>query len=159
MMKKTLLVFTILAVLMTTTPVSAASNVPVGERIFLPGYAYGSTTTYPAGVPFHIYHGWRNQGGEIDPVFLPRTSFKLWIDDVLIKETYIDRGVMWDDTLKANVQKKIYYYNFPTGMAGLHKFTGRWYCQCADRSTTCKDPKEIIEAQEWTIYIDFISTP
>ncbi|HSO14218.1 MAG TPA: hypothetical protein VLT51_17705, partial [Anaerolineales bacterium] len=57
-MKKYLLLVTILlalSLLVMASPVTAARNEPIGDRInILAVYP----TTFPAGAPFHIRHGW-----------------------------------------------------------------------------------------------------
>ena len=153
-MKKFLIsVLLILSLLAVTTPAAAAQKVRVGERIIL--FA-GEPTTFTAGAPFHIAHGWiagsDGQGiGVLD--------FKLQVDGVFMKEDFVERSVISGNPDELN---RAWVFNFPTGMTGEHTFIGHWFGPCQEMVNSgylpgpCPKPNEKVEAFSRTVIVTFV---
>jgi hypothetical protein len=142
-MKKILVsILFIFALLGITTPASAAQKVRVGTRIDL----RTGPTTFTAGAPFHIAHGWITDSS-VDGVGI--YDFELEIDGVLRYEDFVERSVTRGDP---DLLNRIWVYNFPNGMTGTHTFTGHWYGPCralADGgfyTGSCTNPTARVEA-------------
>jgi len=121
MMKKILWITVAILILGLDVPVSAQGQEYVGERLNL---RYGDQK-FPAGVPFHITHGWGlSQPGGVNGLF----DFDLEIDGVPVQEDFIDR---WADPSGDVVDlERMWVYNFPEGMTGTHYFTLHYYGTC-----------------------------
>jgi hypothetical protein len=106
--------FTIVLLLTSAGGAVAVSKVRVGDRISL----FTPPTTYPAATAFHIWHGFvfedsdRSRG---------RYEFVLDVDGVeraadFFEVTTVDRRLI----------SKVWVFNFPNGLTGVHTFEGRW---------------------------------
>jgi hypothetical protein len=122
-MKKILIIALIAAIFTLASPVAAKDKEPIGESM---GW---DASEWPAEEPFHICHGW------IDPS--PGLhSFELYMDDVLLKPSYKIFGQKLGD----GTFNKLYYYNFPDGLSGVHTFVGNYYAPCSEYFEDCKNP-------------------
>jgi hypothetical protein len=106
--------FTIVLLLTSAGGALAVSKVRVGDRISL----FTPPTTYPAATAFHIWHGFvfedsdRSRG---------RYAFVLDVDGVeraadFFEVTTVDRRLI----------SKVWVFNFPNGLTGVHTFEGHW---------------------------------
>jgi hypothetical protein len=155
-MKKLLIVLTIVLALSMTATASAASNVPTGPQIRVD--PDGAVFHYPENTPFHIRHGWHSeitQGEEVNVGLLAKAGFSLEVDGAYVDETYIDRVRLPGIEPVISDLYKFYFFNFPDGMTGTHAFTGHWYIQCKYWQDDCVDPDGLIEVQTRTITIIF----
>ena len=96
-------------------------------------------STYPAGEPFFISHGYVTDGSEEDLRVLldPRTRFELTVDGQPVP-------ALQALDVNAEPPSKLYVTNFRFGMAGVHTFVGCWYVQgtlafCGTRTITFTD--------------------
>ena len=122
-MKIKLFVLLGLALMLTTSPVFASSKLPVGEPISVGG---GYPTTFPAGDPFHIKHGWAMETTENGPP--GKYGFELYVDGERVKEDFVMRTFN-PDTHPVTFDL-VWVHNFPDGMTGTRTFTGKWYAPC-----------------------------
>jgi hypothetical protein len=134
-----LLMFAFLGI---TTPASAAQKVRVGAGISL----FTGPTTFAAGSPFHIAHGWLTNSS-LDAIGI--YDFELEVDNVVRVEDFIERSAISGDP---DLLARIWVYNFPNGMTGTHTFRGHWYGPCQNLvndgfySGTCSNPTARVEA-------------
>lgn len=137
---------------MTTRAVTAAESIRLGDRLSL----FGENTTFPAGQPFYIAHGWWN------PTNIPGVGlfkFSLDVDGTPVREDFIERS-----TFSGSPDELLWFwvYNFPDGMTGTHTLTGHWTGPCQGLvdmgviQVTCEKTNEIIESASQTIIIDFV---
>src|SRR5262245_6117630 len=75
-------------------------------------------STYPAGEPFHVAHGFVNDPRDI--LLNPQTRFELFVDGER-KHSSVDLELNADEPSKLNVS------NFRDGLTGVHTLVGRWY--------------------------------
>jgi hypothetical protein len=113
----------------------------VGERLNI--YDSGSQT-FPAGSPFHIAHGWTFDSLEERPELF---DFQLQVDGVYQEQDIIE--------MKPG-ESRLYVFNFPAGMTGIHAFTGHWLLPCWAIYDECSDPDEIIEARTSNVMVTFV---
>ena len=145
-MKKTTLILLLIAMLVLAAPVSAHGKQRVGERI---GVFYDGAQTFPAGEPFHIVHGFVIAPNDGPP---GRYLFQLEVDGVLQEgflETAVDRSVL------PEFLSRVYVYNFPQGMNGVHTFTGHWLQPCSSVSDSCAKPNQLIETRTTVVEVSF----
>lgn len=151
-MKRVIVIFLAVILLVMATPVSAAKG-PVGERFHV---WFGTPTTFPAGAPFYIEHGW------VDDVGIPQKGnfgFTVTVDGVLYDKA--------DYKVRINNGGIITYewgYNFPAGLpAGTHVFVGHWWVPCkyyvsvGDIPGPCTSPS--YERFTQTLIVDFLPVP
>ena len=146
----------IVALLVTTIPsVASAHTGLVGERIFV----YDGSIEFPAGTPFHIFHGWvQTSDDEAIGIF----GFELEIDGVLQGE---DFKMFSADSGNPDTLWRLWAYNFPDGMTGTHTFTGHWYAPCQyavdwlDYPGPCATPNAKVENKTRTLVVTFVPSP
>lgn len=105
---------------------AAKQNERVGARINL---FNGAVQVYPAGQPFHIAHGWGLQPDQSDHDALGKYGFSLAVDGGGTKSDFVEKrhsevppfGIL---------QFRTWVHNFPSGLTGTHRFTGRWFGPC-----------------------------
>src|SRR6266508_4911714 len=122
-MKKQSLVITILvlvALLATVTPVAADAREPVGTKISL----FFGSLEFPAGAPFYIQHGFVQsaEDGAIG-VF----DFQLDVDGIPVQEDFRTFSAVSGEP---GTVLRLWLYNFPEDMTGVHTFTGHWIAPC-----------------------------
>jgi hypothetical protein len=106
--------FTIVLLLTSAGGAVAVSKVRVGDRISL----LTPPTTYPAATAFHIWHGFVVEDTDKS---LGRYAFVLDVDGVqraadFFEVTLLDRHLI----------SKVWVFNFPNGLTGVHTFDGHW---------------------------------
>ena len=105
---------TIVLLLTSAGGAVAASKVRVGDRISL----LDPPATYPAATAFHIWHGFAVEDTDKS---LGRYAFVLDVDGVrraadFFEVTLLDRHLI----------SKVWVFNFPNGLTGVHTFEGHW---------------------------------
>ena len=113
----------------------------VGERLNI--YDSGSQT-FPVGSPFHIVHGWTFDSLEERPELF---DFQLQVDGVYQEQDIIE--------MKPG-ESRLYVFNFPAGMMGIHTLTGHWLLPCWAISEECTDPDQILETYTSNVLVTFI---
>jgi hypothetical protein len=159
MAKKTMLLILIVMIgLVLVAPAVAAGQEPVGAKLSLwPGQ---TPTTFPAGEPFHVAHGWAFSPP--DDVPGPGLSFGLTLDGVPQEVDFVWRtstpipgegpGLSW-----------MWVYNFPDGLTGSHTFTGQWFASCLYLARlgldpeSCSSPNEIVLFSTNTAEVTFVA--
>ena len=106
--------FTIVLLLTSAGGAFATSKVRVGDRISL----FTPPTTYPAATAFHIWHGFLFTESDTS---LGRHEFVLDVDGVeraadFMEVSRVDRRLI----------SKVWVFNFPNGLTGVHNFEGHW---------------------------------
>lgn len=125
-MKARLSMLLLLAVLVLAVPTAVADRAqPIGDRISV----LSGPSTFSAGEPFHIVHGWLN-----DPTWgvpLGRFDFQLEVDDVYWDEDFFITERVFDEVGQVWKIRRLWVYNFPDGLpAGEVKFMGHWLAPC-----------------------------
>jgi hypothetical protein len=110
-----LAVVTVALLLASVGGAAAASRDRVGDRISL----LDPPTTYPADTAFHIWHGFVFQR-ETERGY-GRYAFQLDVDGVATAADFIEV-----DVLAAGAVSRVWVFNFPDGLVGIHTFTGHW---------------------------------
>lgn len=135
---------------------ASAHNEMVGERI---GVFYDGSTDFPAGTPFHIWHGWvQTSEDEAIGIF----DFELEIDGVFQGE---DFKMFTTDSGDPDILWRRWVYNFTDGMSGTHTFTGHWYAPCQyavdwlDYQGPCATPNQKVETNTRMLVVTFIPFP
>ena len=152
-MKKMITFLLILTLLAMATSAAATSKEPVGDRIIVFG---GGSTTFPAGAPFHIRHGWVNDSNT-DGIGI--FDFELEIDGVLREEDFVMRSAESGDP---DILIRFWVHNFPNGMTGTHTFTGHWLGPCQPLVDMgfipgpCTKPNAKVEALSRTLTVTFV---
>lgn len=152
----------LLALLLVAGPAAAGSKEPVGQRISV---FLGTPTTFPAGEPFHIRHGW-GIGATEHPEQAGIFSFRLDVDGVPRDADFVLRSA---DTppkteYEAPVLNRSWVFNFPDGMSGTHTFTGHWIEPCGVAVAElaypgpCTTPNAPVEAITRSVTVSFVRT-
>jgi hypothetical protein len=127
----------LVAAVLATGSASANSIPTTGSQIGL-GTCVASpcTSTFPAGEPFFIRHGFISDGtpGDVSVLLNPGTRFVLTVDGEQAASTVdLDRT--------AEPPSKLNLSNFRFGLTGVHTFVGCWYVEgtllyCGTRTVT-----------------------
>jgi len=142
----------VLVLLASAAPAIAAPREPVGERISL---FFGGEREFPAGAPFYIKHGW-SQSSEDDAIGV--FDFELEVDGVLRKENF---KLFSAESGDPDTLNRIWVFNFPEGMTGMHTFTGHWYAPCQYAVDQlgflgpCATPNAKVENKTKTLVVTF----
>ena len=153
-MRKIITVLVILTLLAMATLATAASKEPVGDRI---NVFYGGSMEFPAGVPFHIRHGWLNHAPNDAP--MGTYDFELEVDGVMREEDFVMRSA---ESGYPGVVTWIWVYNFPNGMTGTRTFTVHWFAACQYAVDwlgfpgPCATPNEKVETRSRTLTVTFV---
>jgi len=93
----------------------------VGERIDV--YLGPETLDFPAGTPFHIWHGWACNPIEVDCALAgaDTVDFQLFFDDIEVGASGSELTTIVDEW-----RKRIWVSNFPDGMTGTFIIHGLW---------------------------------
>jgi hypothetical protein len=118
---------TTLLVGLTAAPSMAAPrDQPVGDRVDL----RDGDQSYPASTPFYIAHGFLF--ATIDNT-IGLNNFELDMDGTTLTADFIRWSHIGDDF----TVDKLWYYNFPAGLTGIHEFTRHYFVPCDDDSIPC----------------------
>jgi hypothetical protein len=152
-----------LSISLLGTSAAAATKEEIGPRI---NVLTGTPTTFPAGVPFHVHHGF-GWGVGIETFTPPAGgvySFALDVDGVPRAEDFVIRETFPPPAtgLDFDLQARTWVFNFPAGMTGAHTFTGHWFQPCgaavagpAEYPGPCKDPAESVEVITSSLTVTF----
>jgi len=110
-----IVVVTVALLLASVSGAAAASRERVGDRISL----LDPPTTYPADTAFHIWQGFGFERG-IDRGY-GRYAFQLEVDGVAMAADFTEVTM-----LAPTVVSRVWVFNFPDGLSGIHTFTGHW---------------------------------
>jgi hypothetical protein len=137
-MKKLVLLISVAVILVLVSPVLAGAKEPVGPSL---GW---DVVEFPENTAFHMRHGWLFGP---PPVGYPTGShsYALELDGEILMP---DFRVMFDHETGSLV--KIFYFNFPDGMTGVHDFTHHYFGPCYMYFEDCEFPHKVVEA--FTIY-------
>jgi F5/8 type C domain len=138
---------------------SASAPTPVGERI---NVYLGSPTTFPAGQPFNIRHGWGI--GPAEAAAAGIYSFRLDVDGTARPADDVARSTGSPPTTEYElpILNRTWIFNFPAGMTGTHRFTGHWIAPCKTAVEEmgypgpCLSPAEPVEALTRSLTVDFM---
>lgn len=145
-------------------PVTEAYSTDSANTVFLPivmnlvrsgerlNIYYSGWQTFPSATPFHIAHGWFSESPP-DELFA-LLDFQLQVDGVYREENFIESYL--DESWDPPVYAKIWVFNFPNGMTGVHTFTGYWLGPCAAFYDDCIDPYEIVEEGLSVVTVMFV---
>lgn len=124
LMRLTLLLSLVGAMLVVAAPAPASNITPTGTPIFFNG-----PTTFAANTPFYVEHGFVCNPGPATPgdcQYFGTGNFSLYVDGVLqpstkivtyVPDQYGVHGVLYEEWLT----------NFPNGLpAGVHTLVGIW---------------------------------
>jgi hypothetical protein len=117
---------------------AGATDVPTTGTPITLGTCVASpcVSTYPAGEPFFVRHGFITDGTEEDFRVLldPQTRFELTVDGQAVPATL-------DLDVNGSPPSKRYLTNFRFGLTGVHTLVGCWYSEgtlvyCGTRTIT-----------------------
>jgi len=142
----------LVALLAATTAAAAERPQPIGDRIRIRDAAI----EFPAGAPFHIMHGWvqSSEDGAIG-VF----DFALEVDGALRR---VDHRLFSAVSGDPDTLSRLWLYNSPAGMTGMHTFTGHWYAPCRYAVDNlgypgpCSTPNAKVETATRTLTVTFV---
>src|SRR5436190_4561334 len=143
---------------------SADLNKAVGDALPLSG-----DSTYPAGQPFHIAHGWLNAPSAMATVSIPHQSIgeyqvRVTVDGVEVKPSFIQTTTAIDPTYGIETFQT-YVFNFPDGMTGTHVFGTMFLGPCQglvdDGFATgpCDQQNDLIPTSSGTFYATVTFVP
>jgi len=134
------------------SPVSADSKTLTGDKIRV----RDGSITFPLNTPFYISHGWiQPSTDDAIGVF----DFKLEVDGSLNGESF---KMFSAESGDPDNLSRIWVYNFPNGMTGMHTFTGHWFAPCQyavdylGYGGSCATPNEKVETSTRTLTITFV---
>lgn len=120
-----------LSVLLPASSSPAMTKDTTGPRI---NVLTGTPTTFPAGQPFFIRHGWSPFPELIQPPAIGQYGFTLEVDGVQRAADFEIRDAIPPPQtgfeLKNPILVHLWVFNFPAGMTGTHSFTGHWFRPC-----------------------------
>src|SRR2546430_11378683 len=132
-----------LALIALPAAANAGTNEPVGPAVSV---LLGTPTSFPAGQPFHITHGWA-VGATAPPQAVGIYAFRLEVDGVTRAPDFITRTADSPQSTgyDAPVLNRSWTFNFPGGMTGTHTFTGHWIEPCQLVRSTCATPNDPVD--------------
>jgi hypothetical protein len=141
-----------------TAPASPPEPVGAKINVFL-----GTPTTFVAGQPFHILHGW-GVGATDGPEQAGLWKFQLEMDGVEREADFVIRSA--DPAPKTDFERTVlnrfWVFEFPEGMSGRHTFTGHWLGPCRPAVEAgihpgpCGKPNELVEIAVRSLTVDFV---
>jgi len=152
-MKRTMINILVITIL-TLTLVAATPMQRVGDQLFIPEGT--GTLYYYENFPFHLAHGWRLEIGKpANTIVLG--GLRLEIDGVPTPHDFIEHTMVEGEG--TNYLAKIFVFNFPAGMNGVHTFD-MYYSNICDfwlangNVEECDKPNEILEfhTKSWEVY-------
>jgi hypothetical protein len=152
----------LLALALATGPATAGSKEPVGQQISV---YRGTPTTFPTGTAFHIQHGW-GIGATEPPEQAGIFGFRLEVDGVARDADFVIRSTDAAPmtTYDSPVLNRGWVFNFPSGMTGIHTFTGHWIAPCSvaaaelGYSGACATPNAPVDAITRSLTVSFVRT-
>ena len=117
---------TLLLGLTAVTSMAAPKNQAVGERVDL---RLGDQT-FPASTPFHIDHGFAFSTTDHA---IGLSSFVLDMDGTPLTADFI----RWSHLGDGLTVSELWYYNFPSGLTGIHEFTRHYFQACNNDTVPC----------------------
>ena len=148
MAKRVAITILLVATLAVVTTAAAGSKQRLGSEI---NVLVGTPTTFTAGAPFHIAHGWVAIDTTVSSA-VGKFSFSLQVDGVYRSESFVERTVEPNGTVD-----RFFVFNFPSGLpAGSHTFIGHWLAPCyAVSGCTTVNPNTVVEAFQRTLTVTF----
>jgi len=144
-MKKLILLFSIILILVLATPAFAGEKEPVGESLDW------EVVIFDASTPFHMRHGFLfGTPPLVDPI--GNHKYELEFDGDILKP---DFQIMYDRDSGQLV--KIYVFNFPDGMTGVHNFIHHYYGPCYIYFAVCEFPHKSVEfytVDQWITFTE-----
>ena len=150
-----------LSILLLGSSAAATTKEEIGPRI---NVLLGTPTTFPANTPFHIRHGW-SPTEDFTPPAIGDYSFALDVDGVPRAEDFVIREAIPPPAtgfdFDTPIQVRTWVFNFPTGMTGIHTFTGHWFQPCAAAVEfhaypgPCTSPSASVEEETHSLTVTF----
>jgi hypothetical protein len=147
-MKKKFLLIVFAVMLLMAAPAAAKRADPVGEEI---NVLWWTPTSYPAGDPFHVQHGWLFEDAHGYP--MGKFDFELFLDGAP------------QDCIKVienrPYMKRTRLCNYRDGLpAGPHTFVGNWIAPCQyaldyGYTSSCAKPNDPFVVFTQTLIVDF----
>jgi hypothetical protein len=117
---------TLLLGLTATSSIAAPRNQPVGDRVDL----RDGDQDFPAATPFHINHGFRFASSDNT---IGLSNFVLEMDGTPLTADFVRRFPEGDGFTVS----EFWYYNFPSGLTGIHEFTRHYFEACNNDAVPC----------------------
>ena len=148
-----------IAALVSAGAAPADPPAAVGDRIDV---HRGTPTTFPAGRPFHIRHGWGIGATDV-PEQAGLWRFRLELDGVTRPADFVTRSTdpAPTTTFDYPVLNRGWVFNFPAGMRGVHTFTGHWIGPCrlaaqgGTHTSRCGTPNAPVDVLTRSVTVDF----
>jgi hypothetical protein len=117
---------TLLLGLSATSSIAAPRNQPVGDRVDL----RDGDQEFPASTPFHIDHGFAFARSDNT---IGLSNFVLDMDGTPLTADF----VRWSPIGDGLTVSELWYFNFPSGLTGIHEFTRHYFEACNNDSVPC----------------------
>ena len=117
---------TLLLGLTAATSMAAPRHQAVGDRLDL----RGGDQAFPASTPFHIDHGFVFAIGDRS---IGLDTFVLDMDGRDLTADFI----VWSPVGDGLTVNELWYYNFPSGLTGVHEFTRHYFTACDNNVVSC----------------------
>jgi hypothetical protein len=117
---------TLLLGLTAAPSMAAPRDQAVGERLDL---RYGDQA-FPASTPFHIDHGFVFSTSDNT---IGLANFVLDMDSIPLTADFI----RWSYVGEGLTVSELWYYNFPSGLTGIHEFTRHYFVACNNIDVPC----------------------
>ena len=117
---------TLLLGLTAAPSMAAPKNQPVGDRVDL----REGDQDFPASTPFHIDHGFAFTIGDNT---IGLSDFVLDMDGTDLTADFI----RWSHLGDGLTVSELWYYNFPSGLTGIHVFTRHYFNACNNDTVPC----------------------
>lgn len=117
---------TLLLGLTAAPAVAAPRDQAVGERLDL----RAGDQTFPASTPFHIDHGFAFSRYDNT---IGLSNFVLDMDGTPLTADFI----RWSHVGDGLTVSELWYYNFASGLTGIHEFTRHYFVACDNDSVPC----------------------
>lgn len=134
---------------LTAVPVMAVPNQAVGDRVNL----LLGDQSFPASTPFHIDHGF---GHEVGDNTIGLSDFVLDMDGTTLTADFVQYGSLGGDGLTFF---KLWYYNFPSGLTGIHVFTRHYFEACDNDEVSCDGDRINTPVEFFTVSTTVTFTP
>ena len=128
--------------------VAAPRDQAVGDRLDL----RDGDQTFPASTPFHINHGF---GFTIGDNTIGLSNFVLDMDGTPLTADFVRRSPIGDGLTVS----ELWYYNFPTGLTGIHEFTRHYFAACNNIDVPCDGNRINTPVEYFTVSAVVTFTP